>query len=142
MASALERYLELVDPARAAMAPMVVELDRIVRAHAPALQADVRYKILMYGLEGDYRNWVCAVDLTKKGACLRFLFGTQLSDPARRLRPGTGVLATLDFGSLEAINEAEIAPYIEEAVARYPEAVLWLKAAAEEKKRSKAESGK
>jgi hypothetical protein len=138
MTSVLDTYLASLDPQRADKAPLIRELDRIVRAHGPALVADIRYRILLYALEGDYRTWVCAVDATKKGACLRFLFGTQLSDPQQRLRAGSATLASLDFARLEEIDAAQIAPYVQEAVARYAEARVWLREQEAERRRQKA----
>lgn len=120
-AEQLRRYLDLLDEKRSRFAPLVVELDRIVRAHGPALVPDVRYRIQLYALEGDYRTWVCAIDATTKVACLRFLYGSHMNDPARRLRAGSATLSSLDFKSLDEISEEIIAPYVEEAVARYPE---------------------
>jgi hypothetical protein len=138
MATPLERYLEGLDGDRAGKAPMIVELDRIVRAHGRALVPDVRYRILLYALNGDYRNWVCAVDATKKVACLRFLYGAKLTDPLQRLRPGTGPLSTLDFTAPAEIDEEAIAPYVVEAVARYAEAVVWLKEQDAERRKQRA----
>lgn len=138
MASPLETYLESLDAKRAAHAPLAVELDRIVRTHGPQLVPDMRYRILLYGIGGDYRTWVCAVEATTKGANLRFLFGSQLNDPQRRLRPGSATLSTLDFTSAAAVDEAIIAPYVQEAVARYDEAKVWLHEQDAERRRQKA----
>ncbi len=143
MATALEAYLASLDAKRAPHAPLVVALDRIVRAHGgPTLLLELRYRILIYGIGGDYRSWVAAIDATTKGACLRFLFGTQLNDPQKRLRPGTATLCSLDFTTLAAVDEAMIAPYVQEAVARYPEAKVWLREQEAERRRLKAEQKK
>lgn len=143
MATALEAYLASLDAKRAPHAPLVVELDRIVRTHGGlTLLPELRYRILIYGIGGDYRTWVTAIDATTKGASLRFLFGTQLNDPQKRLRPGTATLCTLDFPSLDAIDEAVIAPYVQESVARYPEAKIWLREQEAERRRRKAEQKK
>jgi hypothetical protein len=42
--------------------------------------APFEYKTLMYALHSDFRTWVCAIDATKKGVCLRFLYGVVLDD--------------------------------------------------------------
>jgi hypothetical protein len=98
---------------------MIVALDDAVRGASPDLVPSIRYKILMYGLKGDYRNWVCAVDVTKKRPCLRFLYGTMLDDPQHRLRPGSTTMGTLDFKSIAEIDPALIADYVKEAVAKF-----------------------
>jgi len=41
---------------------VVRELDRIIRATEPQLGVAIKYKILMYGLAGDFHTWVCAIN--------------------------------------------------------------------------------
>jgi len=98
---------------------MIVALDDAVRGANPELTPSIRYKILMYGLKGDYRNWVCALDITKKGPCLRFLYGNVLEDPQHRLRPGSTTMGTLDFKSIEEIDPVLVADYVKDAVAKH-----------------------
>jgi len=75
----------------------------------------------MYALRGDWRTWVCAIDVTKKGACLRFLYGVLLDDPRGVLRAGRPVLKTWDFAFGDVVDPAAVGAYVTEAVARYPE---------------------
>jgi hypothetical protein len=117
-ASALETYLVGVDPAAA---PLVVALDEAVRKAHPGFDVAIRYRILMYALRGDWRTWVCAIDVTKKGACLRFLYGVLLDDPRGVLRAGSSVLRTWDFAFGDLVDPAAVGSYVTEAVARYPE---------------------
>jgi hypothetical protein len=118
-ASARDTYLEGVDPR---LAPLVVELDRLVMAAAPGLVAAVKYRMLMYALRGDYRAWVCAVDAHPRNAVgLRFLFGALLDDPRGILRPGSSSLSTLDVASPDAIDAGTVAGFVREAVARHAE---------------------
>lgn len=114
--SALESYLASVDPA---VAPLVVALDEAVRNAFAGFDSIVKYKILMYALGGDWRTWVCAVDATKKGVCLRFLYGVLLDDPKGVLRSGSSVLRTWDFAFDEAVDPAAVGAYVSEAVSRY-----------------------
>lgn len=114
--SALQTYLAGVD---AAAAPLVVALDEVVRRAHPGFDVAVKYKILMYGLRGDFRTWVCAIDATRKGVSLRFLYGVLLDDPRGVLRAGSSVLKTWDFALDDVIDEAAVGAYVTEAVARY-----------------------
>jgi hypothetical protein len=116
--SALETYLVGVDPAAA---PLVVALDEAVRKAHPDFDIAIKYRILMYTLGGDWRTWVCAIDVTKKGACLRFLYGVLLDDPRDVLRSGSSILKTWDFAFGDVVDPAAVGAYVTEAVARYPE---------------------
>lgn len=116
--STLDGYVEGIDQG---FAPLVRELDRIVTTTSPDLVAAVKYRILMYALKGDYRAWVCAIDVTTKAVCLRFLYGALMDDPRGVLRPGTSSLQTIDFASPEEIEPGLVALYVAEAVARHDE---------------------
>jgi hypothetical protein len=116
--SALETYLAGVD---VAAEPLVVALDQAVRKAHPHFDVAIKYKILMYALHGDWRTWVCAIDGTKKGVSLRFLYGVLLDDPRGVLRAGSSVLMTWDFTFDDVIDPAAIGAYVAEAVARYPD---------------------
>ena len=52
--SPLEEYIAGVDPAEA---DLVVELDRLVRAAAPALDAAIKCRMLTYALEANWWRW-------------------------------------------------------------------------------------
>src|SRR3981081_3120017 len=113
--SALETYLLGVDKSAA---PLVIALDKVVRDANPKFDVAIKYKILMYGMHGDFRTWVCAIDANKKGVALRFLYGVLLDDPRRVLRAGTSVLKTWDFALDEVIDSKAVHAYVAEAVAR------------------------
>jgi hypothetical protein len=115
--SKLDTYLATID---ARWHAMVVALDTAVREAAPELKPDIRYNIFMYGLNGDYRAWVCAISPTTKVVCLRFLAGSTMSDPKHLLRPGTSTLSTIDFKTIEEIDAQMVGEYVREAVAIYP----------------------
>ncbi len=114
--SVLDSYLAGVD---AAAAPLVIALDDVVRTTNPDFDVAVKYKILMYALRGDWRTWVCAIDATRKGVCLRFLYGVLLDDPLGVLRAGSSVLKTWDFRFDDVVDPAAVGAYVAEAVARY-----------------------
>ncbi len=116
--SALQTYLAGLD---AKAAPLVVALDEAVRTAHPDFDVAIKYRILMYALRGDWRHWVCAIDATTKGVCLRFLYGVLLDDPRGILRAGSSVLKTWDFGFDDRVDPAAVGAYVAEAVARYDE---------------------
>ena len=112
--SVLEGYLKSLPDARAE--PMVRELDRIIRKVHPSLDVGVKYKILMYALDGDFHTWVCAVNAGRKRVSLNFLYGVMLEDTRQVLRPGTSVLMSWDFDFDEAVDAAAVGAYVAEAV--------------------------
>lgn len=115
----LEDYVAtLVDPRGE---PVVRQLDRIIRATAPELDMAIKYKILMYGLAGDFRTWVCAINSGRRHVSVNFLYGVMLDDPRKVLRAGSSVLMSWDFDFDEEIEAAAVGPYVAEAVRRNPE---------------------
>jgi hypothetical protein len=112
--SALGEYLATITDARGE--PVVRELDRIIRAAEPNLGAAVKYKILMYGLDGDFRTWVCAINSGRRHVALNFLYGVLLDDPRKVLRGGTSVLMSWDFDFEGTIDAEALGAYVAEAV--------------------------
>lgn len=117
--SVLEDYLKTIPDARAE--PMVRELDRVIRKTHPGFDVAIKYKILMYALNGDFHTWVCAVNAGRRRVSLNFLYGVLLDDPKKVLRAGSSVLMTWDIGFEEDLDTAGVAAYVAEAVRRNPE---------------------
>ena len=115
---ALEAYLKGADP-RAK--PLVMDLDDVIRKVQPDLDVAIKYGLLMYGLRGDWRTWVCAIGAGNSGVALRFLYGVLLTDPKHVLRAGSSVLMTWDFAFIDAVDPEAVGAYVVEAVARYDE---------------------
>jgi hypothetical protein len=114
--SVLEEYLTtLADPRGE---PVVRELDRIIRETQPDLDTAIKYKILMYGLDGDFHTFVCAINAGRRRVSLNFLYGVMLEDARHVLRAGTSVLMSWDFDFDEEIEPAAVAAYVAEAVAK------------------------
>jgi hypothetical protein len=112
----LEEYVAtLVDPRGERV---VRELDRIIRATEPGLVPAIKYRILMYGLDGDYRTWVCAINSGRRHVSVNFLYGVMLDDPRKVLRPGSSVLMSWDFDFDAEIDAAAFGAYVAEAVRR------------------------
>ena len=119
MSSVLDDYVaSLVDPRGEAL---VRQLDRIIRAAEPGLSMAIKYKILMYGLDGDFRTWVCAINSGRRHVSVNFLYGVMLEDPRKVLRAGSSVLMSWDFPFDDEADPAAVGPYIAEAVRRNPE---------------------
>lgn len=114
--SVLEDYVaDLVDMRGE---PVVHQLDRIIRATEPDLGIAIKYKILMYGLNGDFHTWVCAINSGRRRVSLNFLYGVMLDDPRKVLRAGSSVLMSWDFDFDEEIEPAAVGAYVAEAVAK------------------------
>ena len=112
----LEEYVASLVDARGE--PLVRQLDRIITATRPDLAAAIKYKILMYGLNGDFHTWVCAINSGRRRVSLNFLYGVMLEDVRHVLRPGTSVLMSWDFDFDEEIEPAAVAAYVAEAAAK------------------------
>jgi len=112
----LEEYIaSLVDPRGE---PVVRVLDRIIRATRPDLEAAIKYKILMYGLNGDFHTWVCAINAGRRRVSVNFLYGVMLEDTRHVLRAGSSVLMSWDFDFDEEVDPAAVAAYVAEAAAK------------------------
>lgn len=114
--SELEEYVASLVDVRGE--PVVRQLDRIITATEPDLGIAIKYKILMYGLHGDFHTWVCAINSGRRRVSLNFLYGVMLDDPRKVLRAGSSVLMSWDFGFEEEIEPASVAAYVAEAVAK------------------------
>jgi hypothetical protein len=108
-------YVAKVDPSAA---PNVLGLDKAIRSAHPQFDVAIKYGILMYAIDGDWRTWVCAVDASKKRVSLRFLYGVILGDPLGVLRKGSSVLMTWDFSFDEKVDVKAVKAYVNEAVAK------------------------
>jgi hypothetical protein len=116
VASPFDEYIARVD---AAAVPLVVALDKVIRKAHSGFDVAIKYEILMYALDGDWRTWVTAIDARKKGVALRFLYGVLLDDPRHVLRAGSSVLMTWDFALDDRIDRAAVGAYVKEAVGKY-----------------------
>ena len=117
---AYETYVDGVDPVARAV---VQALHEAITAAAPELEPKIRYRMLMYGLDGDWHTFVCAIDAGRKHVCLRFLYGVLLDDPKSVLRPGSSVLSNWDIPFDSDVDVAGVQAYVREAVRWKPEYV-------------------
>ncbi len=114
-----DTYIASLDPV---FAPAVVALDDAIMAASSSFSARFSYGILLYGLNGDFRHWIVAVDCGKPGATsrwvrVRFLRGVEMADPRGVLRAGSSTLKTIDFASPDDIDTGLVAEYVREALA-------------------------
>jgi hypothetical protein len=109
----LEQYLDVYDDEAGAV---FVQLDDAIRAAAPELESAIKYRLLSYTVERDWRHWVCAVNATKSAVCLRFLWGVLLDDPLAVLRPGTSTLMTWDLPRGADVDPDAVGRYVREAL--------------------------
>ena len=110
----LEEYLALYDEAAGRV---FVQLDAAIREAAPELEVAIKYRLLSYTVERDWRHWVCAVNATRSAVCLRFLWGVLLDDPLRVLRKGSSTLMTWDIPRDATVDTAAVASYVRNALA-------------------------
>ncbi|MCP2268987.1 DUF1801 domain-containing protein [Actinokineospora diospyrosa] len=98
-------------------AAVVLALHGAVSA-AHEFDVAVKYGLLMYTVDGGWRHWVAGINVTKRGACLRFLWGVLLEDPLHVLRKGSSTLMTWDFALDTEIDTVRVGDYVREAVAK------------------------
>lgn len=111
----LPEYLASIDPTRR---DDVVALNAAILAAYPAFDVAIKYRLLTYGLDDDWRTWVCAIDARPKGITVRFLYGVLLDDPLGVLRKGSSVLCNWDLPSGVPIDLDAVAAYAREAAGK------------------------
>ena len=117
--SVLEEYLTTIPDPRGER--NVRELDRVLMQIHPEFGRAIKYKILMYALDGDFGTWVCAINAGRRHVALSFLYGVMLDDPKHVLRAGSSVLMSWDIGFEEVVDAKAVAAYAAEAVSKKAE---------------------
>jgi uncharacterized protein YdhG (YjbR/CyaY superfamily) len=100
---------------------VVRSLAESVVAAQPELACAIKYGLLMFTVQGDWRTWVCAIGATGRAVQLRFLFGVLLDDPLHVLRKGSSVLMTWDLPFDAVVPDGDVRAYVIEAVRRHAE---------------------
>jgi hypothetical protein len=114
--SARDTFIAGIEPR---FAPLVLALDAAVMGVRPDFGARISYGLLIYSLPGEQlSHWTCAIGVTSKLVCLRFLYGYLFNDPLGVLRAGTGILRTIDFAPGQDLDVQLVADYVKEAVAK------------------------
>ena len=114
--SVLDAYVDGID---IGFHKLVRDVDAAVRDCGANFDIAIKYRMLMYTFNNDWRHWVCAISQTKKAVNLRFLYGVLLSDSAHVLRAGSSILKTIDFTAPEDFDPKLVTNYVTEAVGLY-----------------------
>jgi hypothetical protein len=98
-----------------------------VRALAAAVDAagidfdcKVTYQMLVYTFEQRWHRWVVAIGVSKSKVNLRFLYATDLDDPAGILRIGTSTAGQADFTTADELDPELVTAYVREAAEKHP----------------------
>lgn len=113
--STLDDFLAQVRP-DAALA--VTAIDAAVRAAAP-LDSIIRWRQLLYGLNGDFHHWICSVAVSKSRVTVNFHFGGLLPDPEHAFRAGSSKFGRmLDFDEGDSVDAGLIGRRVSDALAQ------------------------
>ncbi len=97
---------------------------RVLAAAVDAAGADfdckVTYRMLVYTFGQRWHQWVVAIGVSKAAVNLRFLYGTELDDPAGILHAGTSTAAQADFKTVDDVDAKVVTAYVREAVDKHP----------------------
>lgn len=115
-AATLATFLDTVDPT---YHPVVRAVHEATLASGVPFDVAIKYRMLTYTRERDWRHWVVAVSQMKKAVNVRFLAGTLLDDPRGLLRAGTSHLKTLDIPTLEAFEADVVTAFARQASGLY-----------------------
>jgi hypothetical protein len=110
---ALDTFLSGI---RSDAGPTVIEVDAAVRSAAP-LHSAIKWRQLLYGLDGDFHHWVCAIAVSKNRVTLNFYFGGLLPDSEGAFRVGTSkFMRMLDFDTPESVDAGLIGRRVRDAL--------------------------
>ena len=112
---ALDEYLASIEPSRR---DDVIALNAAIVSAYPTFDVAIKYRLLTYALDSDWRTWVCAIDARPKGITVRFLYGVLLEDPLGVLRKGSSVLCNWDLPTDVPIDLDAVSDYAREAAVK------------------------
>jgi hypothetical protein len=112
--TSLDEFLAGVRPEAA---PTVISRDAAVRG-AAHLDSAIKWRQLLYGVQGDFHHWICAIAVSKSRVTLNFHFGSLLADPEEAFRSGSSTfMRMLDFETADDVDAALIGRRIADALA-------------------------
>jgi hypothetical protein len=98
--------------------PVVLAVDDAVLGVVP-LDSAIKWRQLVYAMEGDFHHWLCAIAVTKKRVTLNFHFGALLDDPEGAFRAGSSkFMRMLDFESVEGVDAGLVGRRVRDAASR------------------------
>ena len=113
----LEAYLPGVrDDARETVRALAMAIDAV----GIEFDCKVTYKMLVYTFGRRWHEWVVAVGVSRSKVNLRFLYGTELDDPAGILRAGSSPAAQADYVRSQDVDAELVTAYVHEAVEQHP----------------------
>lgn len=97
---------------------------RVLAAAVDAARVDfdrkITYGMLVYTFGQRWHQWVVAIGVSTSSVNLRFLFGTELDDPAGILRVGTSTASQADFTAASDVDPQLVTAYVREAATKHP----------------------
>ena len=115
----LEAYLATVRPEAHDGVRILADA---VAAAGQDFDCKITYRMLVYTFDAKWHQWVVAIGVSSRAVNLRFLYGTQLSDPAGLLRPGSTTAAQIDYSDASHIDPDLVTAYVREAAIGHPRA--------------------
>ena len=115
--SLLEAYLPTV---REDAHDTVRALVAAIEYAGAAFDSKVTYGMMVYTFGQRWHQWVVAVGVSKAAVNLRFLYATEMTDPAGILRIGTSTAGQTDFETAMDVDAKLVTAYVREAVERHP----------------------
>jgi len=100
--------------------PTVRALAAAVEAVGADLDCKVTYRMLVYTFAQRWHQWVVAIGVSRASVNLRFLYATELADPAGILRIGTSTAGQADFRTADDVDAQLVMAYVREAVEKHP----------------------
>jgi hypothetical protein len=113
----VDEYLATVRPDAHAT---VLALAAAVDDAEAGLECRIAWQMLVYALDGRWRDWVVAIGVSKSVVNLRFLHGDLLKDPGGLLRAGSSTMMTIDCAAVGDVQPAIFTTYVREAAQQHP----------------------
>jgi hypothetical protein len=88
-----------------------------------SLDRAIKWRRLTFAVDGDFRHWICGIDVTRRGVVLQLHFGSLLRDPEGQLTASESrFLRTMTFRTADSVDaDADaVAGFVRAAVERLP----------------------
>jgi hypothetical protein len=113
--SALDLFVSRAQPH---LVPVVIALDDGVNRSMP-LDSAIKWRQLVFAVDGDYHHWLCAIAASKKRVTLNFHFGALLDDHGQEFRVGSSkFMRMLDYETVDQVDAGLIATLVSDAASK------------------------